>query len=342
MRHSHNVRRLVTVAILAAGLTLSGCLGSSYSHHTPTTTTTLPTTKVATRVPSGDVAIDIGMVRLIAPLSWTLRTAVPICGLAVGCTAPCGSGASAAVVVTTVAPRLACPTATRKADSVWVFPLRGKPGAKHIQLHNGTVVRSVPSLGVVLYGFGSLGARIVRDAGPSSLAALLSARLPVAVPNGWKTVSFGPLAVSVPRSWPLRFLTGRSWPIPGFCVSPVFPQPVAYLGAASDAEHSCPIIDAQTILSATAHPGDGIWLTVGQGAAVEHPFFPPVGQLITVKGLRVKVRLGLPGAGGGSDTVEVLATVGRTSVVATLGLGINPRVAEDILSSIRPYFFTHG
>jgi hypothetical protein len=336
------VRRLVAVAILTAGLALSACLGTSSSSPSTTTTTTSPTTKVTTRVPSGDVAFDIGMVRLFVPRSWMLRTAVPACGLAEGCIAPCGPGASAAVVVTTVAPRFECPTAIRKADSVWVLPLRGKPGTNRLNLDERTAVRPILSLGVVLYGFGPLGVRIVRDAGPSALVAFLASRLPVAVPSGWKTVTFGPLAVSVPPSWPLRFLTGRSWPIPGFCVSRVFPHPVAYLGAASDAAHSCPAIDAQTILSATALPGDGIWLTVVQGKAVEHPFFPPVGRTVTVEGLRVKVRLGLPGAGGGSDTVEVLATVGKTSVVATLGLGINPQIAEEILSSIRPFFFTHG
>lgn len=336
------MRRLVAVAVLAAGLGLSACLGASSGPSTSTTTTTSPTSKVSTRVPSGDVAIDIGMVRLFVPHLWMLRTAVPICGLAEGCSAPCASGVSAAVVVTTAAPRLACSKAIREDDSVWVLALRGEPPTRLLHHDGGTVVRSMPALGVVLYGFGSLGVRIVQSAGPSSLAAFLNTRLPVAVPSGWTTVSVGPLAVSVPPSWPRRLLTARSWPTPGFCASRVFPHPVAYTGSISNAAHSCPVIDAQTILYATAFPGDGVWFTEVAGKAVEYPFFPPISRMITINGLRVRVRLGLPATDGGSDVVEVWATVGRTTVSATLGLGLSPKVAEEILSSIRPFYFTHG
>lgn len=200
---------------------------------------------------------------------------------------------------------------------------------------DGIIIRSIPRLDVVLYGFGSPGARIVGTAGSSSLAALLTARLPANVPRGWRTISAGPLVVSLPSSWPRRHLEKSSWPVPGLCASRMFLHPIAITGWSEELA-ACTLIDAQSILYATVYPGDGVWIVVDHRRVNVHPFFPPTGRIVNVKGLRVPVRLGMPAVGDGSDTVELLATVGGTSISVTLGLGLDPMVAEEILSSIRP------
>jgi hypothetical protein len=331
---------LTVPLVAAAAFFLAGC-GPVATRSSTTTTTT---TTVATHTPKGDVAIDIGMVRLFAPRAWILGTPDSICGESrtgpIRCGAPCAPDASDIVMVIKAPPILTCrePVAIRHYDSVWVLGSREKPGLRRLRIDGGTIVRSIPSLGVVLYGFGSTGESIVRAAGPSSFAAFLSARVPVAAPIGWRTDSVGPIAVSIPKSWPRRQLNARSWPVPGICNSPIFPHPIAYSGSPSDGGYPCPADDSRTFLYETAYPGDGIWLTIASGQQFQHPFIeesPPIGRVVTVRGLRVEVRLGLPRAGDGSDTVEFLVTVGRTTVAGILGLGLNPRVAEEILSSIR-------
>ena len=325
------------VAAVAAAVVLSGCLGMSGG--TGSSTTSMPI-KVATRVPHGFAAIDVGFVRLIAPSTWSLQVAAPNCSAVRGhrarCSAPCAPGAPQTVVVTSVAPRLACKTdANGYRDEVWIFTNREKAGTRNLHVDDGSIIRSVPSLGVVLYGFGPLGAHIARTAGPSSLAALVAAHTPIDVPPGRRTVSAGPLVVSVPRRWPRRHLTARSWPVPGLCASRIFLHPIVYTGWSNELS-GCTLIDAQSILYATVLPGDGVWIVVSHRRVNLHAFFPPTGRIVSVRGLRVMLRLGLPEVGVGGDSVQLLASVGHTTISITLGLGLNPLVAEEILSSIRP------
>ena len=224
---------------------------------------------------------------------------------------------------------------------MWIFPARRGPGvATWRSLHrgDGSVIVRDPALGIALYGFTAQGARIAEAVEPSALERLLGTRLPVDVPAGWRRVSLGALSVRVPVRWPRHRLgerSGRGYVAPpNFCGFGYFPRPVADTGVGVDVYH-CPMLDADTALRGSAAPGNGVWLE-SDGASQGLPPAVAPGTTVTSRRLHgVRIELEVPRMPLGTDALEVVIPSRHGDAVVVVGLGRSPRVAAEILSSIR-------
>ena len=154
--------------------------------------------------------------------------------------------------------------ATRPA-SVWIVrrPLGTGPATSaRLTYGHGSVAVSVPRLGVDLYGYGPIGARIAESFSDSTLERALLARLPVAVPHGWHRVRDGILSVAIPSAWPIHRLGGPHTVSPGACDFAFFPHPGAFTGFGTEVL-LCPLITGGTDLLNHVTPANGVWLQTG-------------------------------------------------------------------------------
>jgi hypothetical protein len=332
--HVHARRTIplsVSLSLLAAAATLVA--GASLAAAAPNAP-----------IPMQPKVLDVGQVRLHVPVGWTVTVAEKICGHGT-CRRQCAPGYEARVYVSTFAPLLRCPLNFRR-NSVWVVPTSQKGATtRQTSTYDGTTeILTIPSSGVALYGFGKLGVRAVDSEEPSTLARLLAAHLPVAVPSGWHAITDGVLSVEVPRTWPTHFLAGPNAINPGSCGAPYFPRPTAVVGSGT-AIVFCPFVTPSVRAQSLATPGNGAWLVgskyVAPGTRKPGPFrlfveFSPPGTATrsrAINGLVATFTYGL--APNGTNAVLATVTVGGHSHDLVLGLGLTPLIAEEILSSLR-------
>jgi hypothetical protein len=283
--------------------------------------------------------IDVGRVRLWLPRPWQLST-VPCPPGSSGCTPTCPPGAADTVYVTANAQWFSC-QAARATPSVWIVPRRlgtGQATTRRLSYGHGSVEVAIPRLGVTLYGFSPAGARIALGFSDAALTDLLTERLALHVPSGWRRVSLGTLSVAVPRRWPL-VRGGAHNGDPGTCGFAFFPRPVAFTGF-GEAVYFCPMIDDVSILRSHVSPGNGVWLeTDGYALARDHyPYLPDLGPSTTVvrhlHGIDVTLSFSRSPLEG-SDFVGVVARHDGRVGTLVLGLGRTPGIAATILSSLR-------
>jgi hypothetical protein len=289
----------------------------------------------ATSRPTGSVRVlDIGQVRLHVPGSWVVTVAQKVCGRGT-CRRQCAPGYDKRVYVSTFPPLLNCPLNFRR-NSVWVVPTarKGATTRRRLSYDGGSMILSIPSKGVTLYGFGKPGVHAVETEEPSSLARLLAAHLPVAVPSGWQSVSDGVLSMKVPATLPVRHLAGPNDVNPGSCGGPYFPSPVVSVGFSTAIVYCPPASSAEAEFLAT--PGNGAWL-VGANDAIRLPavFSPPgtAARSRTIHGRNATISFAL--APNGTNAVLVGVVADGVPHYLVLGLGLAPTIAEKILSSLR-------
>jgi hypothetical protein len=194
---------------------------------------------------------------------------------------------------------------------------------------SGAVTYDVPSLGVSLVATTPAARQIVSTLAGSALHAVLSATYPVAVPAGWRTVDFGGIAASVPASWPVRAvsaLPGRTRAEPRSCT--LFAEgSIVYLGrvrtpcTASEVGTFTPGLWIGTATEA-ALGGRGARLTVSTVMRRSRS----QAATVTIRSLTVDQ----------SDLIDLTVSAGARMVEATMGVGTEPAIAEEIISSLRP------
>lgn len=199
--------------------------------------------------------------------------------------------------------------------------------------HHGAdiVVYDLPRFGVRFELWGRVGAEVGRTIGPSGLDAVLTTPQPVAVPGGWKTVSWGGFSASVPRSWAVTTVHRRP--------SNFTPRELANASAEDRRimEHQCDLFPRAGVYRGAptwtcqalsyAEVAGGLWLgkDVNPG--------PRATPFSTSSGATVVARWS-PYAGDPSLMGFTVHGGGRTSE-GTLLIGPDPVLAEEILSSIR-------
>jgi hypothetical protein len=336
-----------------------GCIVGSLLAGCGTSVSAPPVTTATHRAPVSPCclrAFDIGSVRVWAPVSWQVIVEPDPCsGPPVGASClepPCAPGGEG-VHVSSVPPSLHCKEAIKGADSVWITywpgpwlsdarpPVQALPGWR-----GRAIVVTAPRLDAVIYGFGPSGVAAARSYGRSALASVNGATLPVVTPGGFRSLRFGDLEASVPRSWQVRDLTGSSALNPGECGGSPFNAlgtPTAFLGF-SRVTASCPFVAARSIWTAMSWPANGIWMATTLPAigstvplplgVLEHPSGVTTMRTHAQHGLVVSILQPVGELPAGS--VSFVVAYRGQQTYGVLGLGDNPLTAEQVLSSIRP------
>lgn len=195
------------------------------------------------------------------------------------------------------------------AIAVWSPP--------HQATNSDTV--DIPTLHVQVYGRGDA-EKILATVSHSSLYAVLGQSRPTAVPASWKAVRFDGLQADVPPTWPVEVVT-RHVLEPGTCAAQVFLSPIVYLGD-SGLFAPCPFRPGQL-----AQPVDGLWIASGSTNQTFQSSQP------RSFGPRPAWTLYSDTDSGG--TIGVQVTIAGRPIELTVGLGIDPTVAEEILSSLQ-------
>lgn len=276
--------------------------------------------------PSGWRRVDIGRASLWLPKSWSYCTVYNAQGIsAQGISmVPLASGGSGFCPPPLAKPPVAVlpPVST----SGWArASLNGIPAWERPVRNASSRSRTydLPSLGVRLVAIGPVATRVVRTIEPSPLSALLATSYPVPVPSGWKTVRFGPVAASIPASWPVRRLTAppKEIPVNRYSACKLFLSSAAYLGK----------VRSRCSGIAAGEPSPtGIWL----GTSAVGPLADTRSTSVTLKSGNAVVDLRY-GYTSSSYLVDLTIHTAAGTVQATLGLGSQPAVAEEILSSLR-------
>jgi hypothetical protein len=183
----------------------------------------------------------------------------------------------------------------------------------------------VPSLGVQLTFTGATALAVTKTLGPSPLAAVLKLRDALAVPAGWKTVAFGGLTANVPAAW------ADERTIPGGCGTPLAANhPLVILGNRYGPADSC--LEAPIDLS----PTDGLWLP---GSRL--PALGSTGDLNDTLSSGPD-RTYISSTPSSGPVVRVVVTSPSGSHYAEVGIGNNPTIAEQVISSLRPATTLNG
>ena len=346
-----------TVAVASAGLFLSACSMTSSTSTTPTTTPAI--------VHTGERPVDIGGLRLwipwsprsrlpddnwgVVPTTWTCEqgTSTDRCA-----TVPCAPGPSPDVYVTTVAPLHRCleRVLLMNRDAVWVrlskgpWTTRANGPVLSMKGWDTPAVRvTLPSLGVILYGFGPVGVRVAEGHQTSSLYDLTHAILPVSTPSGWRTIKFGNVEASVPAPWTVHDFALKSEkevPPPTGCLGIGFasePSRAAVFLGDSRYVPECPYFDPAMQWTWQSSPGYGLWLETI--AKAEGPTPPPSSRIVHVVSIAehgLTVQLFLPAVAQPAGTVSFAVISDGRTTQGSLGLGGAPLLAQQLLSSIRP------
>jgi hypothetical protein len=275
---------------------------------------------------TGSSPVDFWDLRLWLPPGWKLADNI---------SSPCSTNPVATfdhAVISTGGVDLSCSAARR---GTWASVQRwsaAPPRTARVETVNGlrVWVWATGPAGAVLYDvrrysesvttYGPGSATLARSVGPSALDAVLATRERARAPSTWRTVSLNGVSAQVPPRWPVRsHLTGLV--DIGNCGGSFPAPPVAYVGG-KDLFAFCPCLSA----AMAATPRDGLWLVAG-------PDLPPVtgGPTWPVPGGTVTLS---PPPVMGSDLVRALVRAHGRQVLATVGLGADPSVAEEILGSL--------
>lgn len=325
-------------ASFALAAAAAGIVASVPALRSPTTVVSgAPNPLASAPHPRGWVPVDLGRLRVWAP-------DLDVCGgitgssggadisVTSGCQSPFPPSPSQPVEVVAAAVRPSGDRTTLDGLSVWVSGPRvrlvgGRLDTAALLAGANRSITSfdVPSLGVRLLALGSSGARLALTLGPSPLDAVLATTYPVAIPSGWRSVSFDGVTLSVPPSWAVTKLTRAPLEaLPGQPLVPceLFPRPVVYLGG--------PAGSCSTGFAGGIGDPPGLWL--GNAVAALSGPSNRTSTLRSAAGASATIRWS-PFAG--SSTVDVTLVAGGHSVAATMGIGSDPVIAEEILSSLR-------
>ena len=325
-------RCLLAVAVVSAATLLASCATGvpAALHATAPATSGVLSATTGAPGPHVGTAIDVGRVRLWLPTGWRLVADDCVPDSKTLCLPTRPVGPDDTINVAPYAAVLHCSVADVGDAAVWVAPRRlgtGPATWRRLRVGRGSVVVQVPALGVTLYGFDPIGARVAMAFAPSSLERLLVARLPVRVPRRWRRVDFGAVSVDVPPWWPVTTLDGSRRIDPGACGLGDFSSPQADVGS-DPITPVCPIALPDEWLRSSARPMNGVWLQV-PGLWLD----PAVNEARRVHGITIDLR---PMATlTGSDALQVVVHRGASLGDLVLGLGTSPMIAEAILASLR-------
>jgi hypothetical protein len=273
-------------------------------------------------VPAGWQAIDLGDLRVLAPVDWKVLPAE---------TDARGCGGPDTIVIGDPPAEGACPEPTALRVAFLQEPLDGtgddpqtRNGIALVRLADDpTPVWAAPDLGVRLsFGEGVDAGSILSTIGPSARKVALddvaggAEPLWRTDPEAWRAVTYDGVAIEVPAAWPDA--TGaefRSQIDP--CLEWVLSGPSAIRGKSAIPCRS----------SDSWRPRDGAWLLPLAGTEAEAV---SAAETIEVGDLEVRV---LTGASG--TVLEVYPVDAEPGVLVRIGLGEDGHVAGSILSSIR-------
>lgn len=286
-------------------------------------------------------ALDVGLVALTVPTSWTVRSSLgraPCTGAPASC--GCAPGPSDTIVLAVAPPQAACGAAASSGsdepappDAVWVVASPGHAGpvdvGADVARRSIAVVRR--ALSVTLIGYGAEGAAIVRTARPDPLDELLSGWAGARTPRSWRSIGLGGIELSVPPSWPVHDLASGRLANPGLCGGPTFEAPVADLGV-SPVTLPCPTRPGH---AASPPPSDGVWLSAPDADSLSVRALSADIDVRDVHGVLLAVSY-LEGVQDPGTIVVAIRGFGLPPVSArlVLGVGASPRVADEILSSV--------
>lgn len=285
---------------------------------------------------SGFHFVDISLVRVRVPTDWVFTLAGDGCKQKSSCAGATLPGRDNSIDIAQVHPR-GC-TGTKNVNSIWVSRIVVQP-------HVATTVTKIacdsgvrvvdPSLGVTLYGFGGNGVAAAQSSKPSALADLLATHLTYSPLQASKRITYEHFTVDVPRAWPTVDLGRGHTANPGSCAFPPFPEPEAFTGWSGVVLH-CPAITLDSSENAASAPGNGVWLLPVASksyTATGPPATPPADVYFRQVG-KVTVAISRPIRLTGSGSVDITLSLGKSRVLMELGLGANPKVAEEILDSV--------
>ncbi len=324
-------RRVGVMCVAAVALaTLTGCGGSVAAVSPPAAHS--PVTLPAVTHEAKAKPFDFGYVRLWLPSSWSTtnaQTLHPSCHpdylsyhdqifspLYPAPFRPCPAAAHGDWVLILPAPKTVPAGATPikiNGITAWASPAK-PPGATQYEL---------PSLHTAITVLGSGAHKLLDTLQPSTLAAVLQTHYPTPVPSGWRTVRYHDITARVPSTWPVKAVGNRI--PPGGCGDPLPKPPAVFTGNSTGGVTNC---GSQPVELVTI-PADGLWL---------HPTIP--GALLSEPREPVHLIGGTaqlvywPGGDGYADAIDLLLTLHGHHIDATIGLGLNPTIAEAIISSL--------
>jgi hypothetical protein len=319
-RHHRRTSFSVVVVAVVAVVGIVTVLGAQSDHRRLQVTTQPPASHVSGRGvpvtlpaathPVGWVPLDFGRARLWAPKGWQAfgPNTCPhggrevLSGPAVTCHGPAP-----------IKPYLRVEPIDRQVGSGRVFKLNGLRVFPQTKPSGVSVDWAVPSLDVIMQAYGARAESIARTLSPSSLAAVTAAPLPVTIPPSWKAVTYGGLTARVPPNWS----TG------GLACSGFFTQPSVLEGGNVGAA-GC----GQNDDNGAFTPTDGLWL---EGDRALRPV--TLGDAVrrfTVDGHPAVISDPQQG-----PAIDVEVTLAGQHLYAIVGLGVDPDIAQEVLSSLR-------
>lgn len=326
---------IVAIAAIAAVVAVSGAGSSAPHQHVvvgppPGRPPVPPVTLPAVAHPAGSIPVDYGQVRLWLPPGWSAAPAGTCAGYhrqvyfgSFGAGSCFGSvvafGSWLAVHAPTAPPPAGSARTVINGTTVWSWSRSRSPSSAPTRVYD------VPSLGVEITAVGAASRAVAETLGPSSLHAVLAEHYPAAVPASWKTVAYDGFKVSVPAGWPTHTITAHQV-VPWACGPVTFAVPTVQLGYGAPVR--CPFTNGS---QTPTKPSDGLWLQP-PGPTSAHGLGPgQAAKVITSGPVRVTV-VYTPNA---PTNAQEMVTAGGRTMVATVGLGVDPAVAEQILSSFR-------
>jgi hypothetical protein len=192
----------------------------------------------------------------------------------------------------------------------------------HYHDQGRSVTYAVPSLQVTITASGTRALAVVGTLSPSPLDAVMEMTGAVGTPASWKAVRFDGFEIRVPRNWKTAPLTADCGAL--FVAAK---HPAAYTGQALYRGACKPIL-----LTYLLRPGNGVWLQqVSEQTAGTGRYRLKFHHL----GLIVDPATSALGGQEGVPIANITAVAGTHTLSAQLGLGTDPAIAEEILSSLR-------
>jgi hypothetical protein len=313
----------VAFAAAAAGL-VAVVAGRSTNQRVVVGPVGLPVTIPTAPHPKGWTLVQIGLLEFWEPVGGSCSSQRPPQAAIVLPGAGCSSGAGPTSTTPVVITPISAPVSGTFALVNDVDTYRSQHGA---------ILRwAIPAFGVQVEGTAGVGQQIVDTMTASPLEALLSTRYPVEVPSLWKGVSFGGVEARVPPDWVVQTLDS-------------LPNKELSIVTGKEQQGACSLFNRAEVLLGNppgscqgnlgwssepdGTPVPGLWLgqsylgstapvlrstTIHSGHATIDVAWGPFDTNANVLGLRIHTAKG--------------------TVNASLGLGADPVVAEEILSSV--------
>jgi hypothetical protein len=287
---------------------------------------------------AGATPVDYGLLRLWLPPGWHVWS---------GAGTVAGSCPPAKSVLFGSDPDGACPSSPATLPSyVVVEPVveNASPSGQQTDRINGFTVHSaapggapsttettmytVPALGVQILA-SAAGHVVVDSLGPSSLYDVIHLQSPVAPPASWKTVNYGGFEARVPRNWPVHTLRAPSENPGDNCSGYAeFTEPEVDLGTGGGPGSNCPEI---SIPGDPPEVSNGLWM---QPYSANVPGGGDFNTQLAYRPLSEVLARADPD-NYFAATASVAITSGARRITVVVGLGTDPGVAEEILSSFR-------